>query len=190
MAIFYKEFYRPILVSCLLVALAGTARAQDFESSAEGPEEARSTIIAEDVAEGAGLVSFRIAGSALKPRQDDVSYSVGGGGACAYVTAGDALTVWNHAVTLPQGSVINTLRMYYYDTSASNSTAWFTVYDLYGSIVEEWPVSTSTTGGNSFNDSALIDHQIDYNVYSYLLNWRPGVTGSTMQLCGFRIFYQ
>lgn len=90
---------------------------------------------------------------------------------------------------LPQGAVVETLRMYYNDTSASNSSAWFTVYDLYGSIVEEWSVSTTGSTGNGFNDSATIDHTVDYSTYSYLLNWRPVVTGSTMQLCGFRIFY-
>lgn len=136
-----------------------------------------------------GLVSWRVAGSALKPRVNDVSYTVSGGGGCTYVTSGDAFTVWNIPVDLQNGSVVDTLRMYYYDSSGSNTTAWFTVYDLYGGIVEEWNVSSNTNAGNSFNDSAQINHTIDYSVYSYLINWRPIVSGSTIQLCGFRIFY-
>jgi hypothetical protein len=136
------------------------------------------------------LVSWRVAGSALKPRENDVSYSVNSSGGCTYVTAGDSFTVWNFAPTLPQGAVVDTVRMYYYDTSGSNSSAWFTVYDLYGDIVQEWSVATTGNFGNSFNDSATIDHTIDYSVYSYLLNWRPSVTGATMQLCGFRIFLE
>ena len=36
---------------------------------------------------------------------------------------------------------------------------------------------------------AAINHTVDYNLYSYLVNWRPVVTGATMQLCGFRVFY-
>jgi len=139
--------------------------------------------------DGASLISLRVAGSALTPREDDVSYSVSGTGGCTYVTAGDAFTVWNHKVTLPQGATVDTLRMYYYNTSGSSSTAWFTVYDLYGGLVDEWSVSADSSTGNSYNDSAQINHVIDYDVYSYLLNWRPTVTGSTMQLCGFRIFY-
>jgi hypothetical protein len=79
--------------------------------------------------------------------------------------------------------------MYYYDTSGSNTTGWFTIYDLYGSIVEEWSASSSGNSGNSFNDSAQINHTIDYSVYNYVINWRPNVTGSTIQLCGFRVFY-
>ena len=135
------------------------------------------------------LTSLRIAGSTLRPREDDVSYTVSGSGGCVHTTAGDASTVWNHKLTLPLGSRVDTLRMYYNDTSGSNSTAWFTIYDLYGTVVQEWSVSTAGSSGNSFSDSAVIDHVVDYSVYSYALNWRPVALGSGMQLCGFRIFY-
>lgn len=135
------------------------------------------------------LVSWRVAGPTLKPRTNDVSYAVNGSGGCTYVTAGSTFSTWNVQPMLPQGAVVDTLRMYYHDTSASNSVAWFTVYDLYGAIVNEWSVSSSGNFGNSFNDSAPINHVVDYSLYSYALNWRPVVTGSTMQLCGFRIFY-
>lgn len=168
-------------------APAGTAPAQF--SPADNP----ASLDRDDALEGPdapdALISWRVTGSALKPRENDVSYTVNGNGSCVYVTAGDASTVWNITPMLPQGAVVDTLRMYYYDTSGSNSSAWFTIYDLYGAIVQEFSVSTSDNGGNSFNDSAQINHTVDYSVYSYLLNWRPSVTGSTMQLCGFRIFY-
>ena len=143
----------------------------------------------EDIIEGGGLVSWRVTGSALKPRESTVSYSTDANGSCGYVTAGSNFVVWNTPVHLPNGSVIDTLRMYYYDTSGSNTTGWFTIYDLYGSIVEEWSASSSGNSGNSFNDSAQINHTIDYSVYNYVINWRPNVTGSTIQLCGFRVFY-
>jgi hypothetical protein len=55
--------------------------------------------------------------------------------------------------------------------------------------VDEWSVSTSTAGGNSFNDTEVISHTVDYSTYSYLINWRPIDSGSDMQLCGFRLFY-
>lgn len=170
-----------------------------WDSSAEAPEGLSlenfsppdgPTSNGPDVApEGGGLVSWRVTGSALQPRENDVSYSTDSNGSCAYVTAGDSSTVWNTPIHLNNGSVIDTLRMYYYDTSGSNTTAWFTIYDLYGAIVQEWSVSSSTSGGNSFNDSSQINHTIDYSVYSYMINWRPIVTGSSIQLCGFRIFY-
>ena len=138
----------------------------------------------------ADITSWRVIGAALRPRESDVSYSINGSGGCSYVTAGDANTVWNVAPDLPQGAVIDTLRMYYDDTSDSNTTAWFTIYDLYGDIVQEWDVSSSGSTGKSFNDSAAVDHTIDYATYAYLINWRPVVTGSTLQVCGFRVFYE
>jgi hypothetical protein len=143
----------------------------------------------DELVEGGGLISWRLTGSALKPRANDVSYTTNANGSCAYVTAGNDDTVWNTPVHLPNGSEVDTLRMYYYDTSASNSTGWFTIYDLYGAIVDEWNVSSSGNSGNSFNDSEPINHTIDYSLYNYVINWRPIVSGSTMQLCGFRVFY-
>jgi hypothetical protein len=136
------------------------------------------------------LWSVRIVGSALRPRENNVSYAVNSNGSCVYVTAGSATTVWNVPITLPDGATIDTLRIYYYDNSASNLSAWFTVYDLYGAIVEEWSVSSSGTPGNSFDDSVLIGHVINHAVYSYVVNVRPVGTGATLQFCGLRLFYR
>jgi hypothetical protein len=136
-----------------------------------------------------GLVSLRISGSTLRPRESDVSYTVSSSGGCVYVTAGDATTVFNTPLSLPNGVRVDTLRMYYSDTSAASTTGWFSIYDLYGTVFEEYSVSSTTSGGNSFNDSVQINHVIDQSVYSYAINWRPQVSGSSMQLCGFRVFY-
>jgi len=138
----------------------------------------------------ATLVSWRVSGSALRPRDNDVSHSTNNSGGCSYVIGGDANTVWNVPVLLPNGATVDTLRMYYYDTSGSNSSAWFTAYDLYGTIAHEWNVNSSGSTGNGYRDSAAINHKIDYNTYSYLINWRPIVIGSAMQVCGFRVFYE
>lgn len=153
------------------------------------PDDPTANALRQETAAPEELISWRVTGSALKPRENDVSYTVDGNGSCTYVTAGDAQTVWNIPVQLPQGTLVDTLRIYYFDTSDSNTTAWFTVYDLYGDLVQEWSVSSNTVSGNSFNDSAQINHVVDYSVYSYMVNWRPIVTGSTIQLCGFRIFH-
>ena len=103
-------------------APAGTALEQ--LSPADHPVAAQDDVLAPEA-----LISWRVTGSALKPRENDVSYATNSSGACTYVTAGDASTVWNIPVILPQGTEVDTLRMYYYDTSGSNSSAWFTVYD-------------------------------------------------------------
>ncbi|MBZ0112043.1 MAG: hypothetical protein K8J08_06260 [Thermoanaerobaculia bacterium] len=190
---------RDLLVGVVLLSLAGTAFgsgrggdlvAEPFDHELSRASPSPTSPESEPVVQGTTpLTSFRLAGSAFKPRATDVTATTNSNGSCAYAAAGNASTVWNVSPNLPQGAIVDTLRIYYNDTSASNSTAWFTVYDLYGSIAQEWPVSSNTSGGNSFNDSAQINHTVDYGVYSYLVNWRPAVSGSTMQLCGVRLFY-
>lgn len=141
--------------------------------------------------EGVVLRDLRLAGSVLRPRASGVGYTWGRGGGCIYNTSGNAGEIWNAPLTLPEGARINTVRMYYYDESDLNATGWFSVYDLYGALVEEWSMTSSGNGGNGFADTfPVIDHTIDYSAYSYTVNWRPMHQGAGMQLCGFRIFYE
>jgi hypothetical protein len=134
-------------------------------------------------------LDLRVAGTALKPRGSDVEHTPSGGGGCFYVSGGNDYRIFNVPLVLPQGAVVNVVRMYYDDTSASDSIGWFTVYDLYGDIVDEFSVTSSGSSGNGYNNTGTIDHQVDYGSHSYVLNWRSAVTGSAMQLCGFRVFY-
>jgi len=137
--------------------------------------------------------SLRIAGSALKPRENTSGtlWTGAGGGGCMYVTAGSTYGVFNLPLYLPQGSTIKYLRMYYSDTNVTNdSQAWFTIYDLYGDIVAEYPVSSSGNTGNGYATTDEITETINYESYSYTVNWRPNELGSDMQVCGFRIYYQ
>lgn len=138
----------------------------------------------------AAIEDFRISGTALKPRGDDVSYIPTAGGGCFYASSGNSFRVFNAPLSFEQGSRIVAMRMYYDDTSASNSRAWFTVYNLYGDLVEEWSVDSIGNTGNGFNDTDTIDHVIDYLSYSYAVNWRPSDLGSDTQFCGVRFFYE
>lgn len=141
--------------------------------------------------DGVVLRDLRLSGSALRPRVSGVGYDWGRGGGCVYTASGDASAVWNAPLTLPEGANVNTVRMYYDDRSDLNSTGWFTVYDQFGALVEEWSMDSSGNSGNGFADTfPVIDHTIDYSRYSYALTWRPLQQGVTMQLCGFRIFYE
>jgi hypothetical protein len=138
----------------------------------------------------AAITDFRVPGTALKPRGDDVSYVPTAGGGCFYASSGNAFRVFNTGLYLPRGSNVLAMRMYYDDTSSSDSRAWFSVYDLYGNLVDEWGVASAGNSGNGFNDTDTISHTIDYGVYSYAINWRPSDLGSDTQVCGFRIFYE
>jgi len=135
--------------------------------------------------------TIRFVGATLRPRENDVSYTTNGNGSCVYVTAGDAFTVWNLPLALPEGAKVEWLRMYYYDaTAAYTMTGWFTKYDLYGGLVHEWAVTSAGSAGNGYSDVAISPTEtIDYGNYSYVLNWRPVAVTNTLQLCGFRLFY-
>ncbi len=134
--------------------------------------------------------SLRIAGSILTPRESNVEWSVGGEGGCLYATTGDRYTWFNTPLYLEQGSTIAYFRMYYDDQNvSSNSSAYLTIYDLYGHIVDEFGVFSSGTGQN-YATTAEIGHIVDYTSYSYVINWSPNSLGSDQQVCGFRIFYQ
>lgn len=140
--------------------------------------------------EGVTLRDFRLPGSVLRPRASSVGVYWGAGGGCIYNSSGNPAEILNAPVTLPEGATINTVRMYYNDGAEGNATGWFSIYDLYGALVQEWSMTSSGDSGNGFNDTPIVDHTIDYSVYSYALNWRPTVQGTEMQLCGFRIFYE
>ena len=134
---------------------------------------------------------LRIAGAALKPRESSVEWTgVAGAGGCVYASSGNESAVFNAPVYLPQGATVKYFRMYYDDTHASsNSSAWFTVYDLYGVVQDEWGVSSNGDGGQNYGTTAEFTHTVDYASYSYVVNWRPYELGSDMQVCGFRIYY-
>ena len=134
---------------------------------------------------------LRIVGAALKPRESNVEWTgASSAGGCIYASSGFASAVFNVPVTLPQGATVKYVRMYYHDTNASvNSSGWFTVYDLYGQVVDEWQMDSSGDTGNGYVTTAEFTHTIDYGSYSYVLNWRPNDLGASMQICGFRIYY-
>ncbi|HRQ63584.1 MAG TPA: hypothetical protein PKZ76_01740 [Xanthomonadaceae bacterium] len=175
-----------------LCLATGVVAAQSVESSApsnwQGPDTPSQATDERGVEPMQVVRSLRVTGSALRPRDSGNSVDVSAAGGCTYNSGGSAFGVLNTPLQLRDGTEILSLRMYYSDTSASNSIGWFTIYDLYGAIVTEFPVSSSGNFGNSFNDSAAINHVVNNSVYAYALNWRPNVAGTQMQLCGFRIF--
>ena len=135
-----------------------------------------------------GAQQVRLAGSTLRPRNSDVVWQSSGGGGCIYAPSGSTSTWWNLPLTLPQGAEVTGFRMYFNDTATSDSYSYFTIYDLFGNVIDEWGTASFGDTGTGFSN-ATFSHVIDYDVYSYVMNWRPGALGSAQQLCGFRIYY-
>lgn len=104
--------------------------------------------------------------------------------------------LYNIPLNLPQGSRLSFLRIYYYDTSPIDSTAWITRYDGLGGFLDIVDVSSGGQAGYGYAVSSLIPGSdgaydiIDNANYFYVLNWRPNVLGNRMQLCGLRLAYQ
>jgi hypothetical protein len=134
--------------------------------------------------------SIRIPVAGLKPRTSDAEWQVGGQGGCTFAASGNQYTWWSTPLYLPDGSILRYFRMYYNDQNTTyDSAAYLTVYDLYGDLVAEWGIFSSDTGQN-YATTEQLDHEIDYDLYNYVINWRPNVLGSSMQVCGFRVYYE
>ncbi|KAB2963098.1 MAG: hypothetical protein F9K16_07420 [Thermoanaerobaculia bacterium] len=173
------------LTAPALWAQEGTAPAGTPDSAAAPPE------LEPAVDPDAPLVqrSLRIAGTPFKPRTSGPTQSATSGGGCYYLTGGSAAIWWNTPVYLPDGATAQYLRIYYNDTGAGDVWGYFTVYDLYGSVVQEWGISSSGTPGQGYVDTVLMNHVVDYNSYSYVVNVRLTTSDAAVQFCGVRIFY-
>ncbi|MDX9953367.1 MAG: hypothetical protein RBT75_04695, partial [Anaerolineae bacterium] len=134
-----------------------------------------------------------IAGSTLRPRASALTWASNGGGGCIYAVA-NASYIFNVPLELPQGSRIDYLRIYFYDTDAtSDSQAWVTYYDGAGGYVDlptSSGVPSSGNAGYGTDLSAYMGHIVDNHNNAYVLNWRPNVVGNTMMLCGLRVAYR
>ena len=132
---------------------------------------------------------LHVAGSTLTPRVSSSTWASSTDGGCLYATA-NAGEVWNQDAQLPNGARIDYLRIYYYDTNASNSQSWITRYDDAGGIFDIASAASTGTGGYGTVLSDYVGAVVDNVNYSYVLNYRPIVVGNSMQLCGLRLAYR
>lgn len=133
---------------------------------------------------------YHAAGSVFRPRDSSVNWGNDSSGGCVYLVSGDTGVVFNIPLDIPHGVRIEYLRIYYYDTSALTSEAWVTQYDDEGGIYDVAYVASAGNAGYGTQLSDYLTHIVDLTNYSYVLNWRPNATGSTMQLCGLRVAYR
>jgi len=128
-----------------------------------------------------------VAGSAFVPLYADSGVTYGGKG-CTYMTSATHLFM-NYSLNLPTPSTVTYLRLYFNDTAATDGTLHLAEYDD-GATYSY--LATVTTSGSSGLGSATVSGlniPLDYLNFSYVMYWMPGVSGSSMQLCGFRVGY-
>jgi hypothetical protein len=133
------------------------------------------------------MVFKRFEGTAFYPRNSIYTYAESGSGGCIYNVANPS-GIYTANVHLPQSALVDIVRFFWYDTNASNSTLWLTQYDDHGSFNDLGNVSSSGASGYG-DDMFNPNYTVDNYTHSLLLNWRPIVSGSTMQLCAVRLRY-
>jgi hypothetical protein len=127
-------------------------------------------------------------GSALHPRDDDTTWEYGGSG-CVYSSAGGEMFTMH--LNLPEGSRIDYLRIYYYDSSSSNdSRAWISAYDAEGGHTDLASADSAGTSGYGNRLSAYVGHIVSNRDNAYALNWDPKENSASMKLCGLRVAYR
>lgn len=130
---------------------------------------------------------FHVLGATLKPRDSTNTYAYAFNG-CIYVNAGGVGRL-QFPMTIPDGSVVKYLRIYYNDTNAAaDLTAWLTQYSPGQSSTDLTSISSSGSAGFGTALSAEMTHTVD-NQLNYTINVGWGANTSTQQICGVRIAY-
>jgi hypothetical protein len=131
---------------------------------------------------------YYVPGSTLMTRDGQTSYDYSGTG-CSYTTAGTD-RIMNTELTIPDGSVIKYLRIYYNDTDPANNVQGYITRYATGSQTNDLiSVSSTGSGGVGTQLSAEITHTVDNFGYAYVLIGWPGVNSSAVQICGLRVAY-
>jgi hypothetical protein len=128
-----------------------------------------------------------VAGSAFVPLYDDAGVTYGSKG-CTYLSSATHLFM-NYSLDLPNHSTVTAVRLYFNDTAPTTGTLHLAQYDDGAAYTY---LATVTTSGSSGLGSATVSGltiTLDYLNYNYVMYWMPGISGSTMQLCGFRVNY-
>jgi hypothetical protein len=192
MKILSRDTYLVLTLALLIVGFPSPLPAAD-KTVPQRPDGAAAAPIPPPVKEaapdGAGSSSLRIPALAFRPRNSSVGFAYGGLGSM-YATSNPS-EWWTAPVYLPQGAVVTSVRMFYYDSNVSyNCSGIFTVYEFateYGFYLGVCDSSGSAGLGSA--DSAAINHTVDYTKYGYVLLWQPNAADISMRLEGFQIFY-
>ncbi len=132
-----------------------------------------------------------IAGSSFKPRSTATQYSYASNGCIISTNGGGGL---NDSFTvpfrLPSGSVIRGVRFYYYDAVAGSSRLSITSYDGLGGFIDHVFAESDGNGGYGNVYAGLTTpYTVDSSARGFVLNWYPDGGGSSLRLCGARVFY-
>ena len=181
------------------VAQTGTAQPSDsFQENGEGePDTAVATFSIEGIERQASPEATqsqrfaRMAGSNFQPRDSSATFSYSGGG-CVQRNSNTGDSWFTIDLSLPDGAVIDFLRVYYYDNDATyniNSELW--AFDGAGGTTLIAEADSTGAAGYSSTGSSFFSHTVDnLNESLVIVASIQGGVGSTLQLCGVRVRYE
>lgn len=133
---------------------------------------------------------LRIAGSNFGPRDSDTTFSYGGAG-CLQRDASGGDIWFTHDLQLPDGAIIDYMRVFYYDSAAWDVYSELYAFDGAGGFSLLAEVDSSGTPGYGSNGIGGFSHTVDnVNESLVLIGGLPGAVGSSLRFCGIRIRYQ
>ncbi len=151
------------------------------------PENGTSAMQDNEGTRWSGFYYYNVAGSTFHPRESSSTWAYGGSG-CIYRTAGnDPFVLF---LNLPEDSKIDYLRVYYYDTNASNGFAGITRYNGSGSFQDLVTVYSSGNTGYGTDLSSYVGHIVYNGGWAYTVFWQPTTSTNTLQMCSLRVAYR
>jgi hypothetical protein len=134
-----------------------------------------------------GFYNVFISASAAAPADSADTYAYESAG-CIYET-GDAGAFFYVNLHLPDDHIIEGVRYYYHDESASNSTA--ILYLMAGDGTNTNLGEVSSTGDTGFGSLYEVltdgDHVVDNSNGAYVIRFSSNEVGSNQRLCGVRL---
>ena len=185
----FRKHFRPILPRLLLLGAscalalpaAGAFAANDEPGQADaGPTSAP--------APTASPYSYlMLPGTTFHPFGNGAAYSYSSAG-CIYRTGGTE-SRFQHKLVLPQGAIVDYVRFFYYDSSASGSVSgFFTSYDGAGTF-NQTLVGVSTDDGGYGSFVGLVNREVDHQTAPINVTVQLSATGSDTAFCGVRVHY-
>lgn len=206
-----------LLTLALLFALAGGAWAAGFIPSTDSDAEAESEAVdlpASFYSNGSNLAGlapddnppaisgtgelnqsfsyYFVSGATLRGRTSTTGYAYSGLG-CVYTTSGTGIgNILNTELFIPPGSEIKYLRLYYYDTIATENVGGYITRYQPGMATTDLISTSSTTsfaGGYGFVVSYELSEIVNGSSFAYTLIGWPSANNSGLQICGLRVAY-
>ena len=148
-------------------------------------------MIEDDATDGSGGFLFlRAAGSNLTPRDSDTEFSYSGAG-CIQRDSTAGTNWFTMDVQVPDGAVLDFLRVYYYDNDGSDVMSELWSFDAAGGTTLIAEADSTGTPGYGSAGSGFFSYPVsNLNESLVVVVSIPGGAGANLTACAVRLRYQ